>query len=135
MDYIKEKLHKKHLKVTPARVHLISLLEDSNSAVSFSDIQDKLVQYDRVTIYRSLNTLEDKGLIHKVQSDNNESYFALCEDSCTTHDHHHDHIHFSCKTCNKITCVPIKNEIKLDLKGYEVEEIKILVEGKCNKCS
>ena len=62
---IKELLHKRELKATNSRIDLLSNLDKFGSAMPYSAIQKALKSTDRVTLYRTLQTLSDKGIIHK----------------------------------------------------------------------
>ena len=55
----------------------------------YSAIQKALKSTDRVTLYRTLQTLSDKGIIHKAAHIDNEDYYAICEHSCTADEHIH----------------------------------------------
>jgi Fur family ferric uptake transcriptional regulator len=91
--------------------------------------------YDRVTLYRTLKTFQEKGLIHKVLDDHGATKYAPCSD-CTVEEHHHEHIHFKCNKCGNTVCLEDVNIPKTDLPaGYIVEERNILISGICNKCN
>ena len=99
---IKELLHKRELKATNSRIDLLSNLDKFGSAMPYSAIQKSLKGRDRVTLYRTLQTLSDKGIIHKAATIDNEDYYAICGLSCTSQDHVHNHVHFKCsKRINK----------------------------------
>src|SRR5450830_1089882 len=57
------------VRVTQARVSVMAALLEARSAVSHQDIQDQLVDLDRVTLYRALDCLTEAGLAHKIASD------------------------------------------------------------------
>ena len=101
---IKELLHKRKLKATNSRIDLLLNLDKFGSAMPYSAIQKGLISIDRVTLYRTLQTLSDKGIIHKAAHVDNEDYYAICEHSCTADEHLHHHVHFKCDDCNTITC-------------------------------
>ena len=72
---IKELLHKRELKATNSRIDLLSNLDKFGSAMPYSAIQKALKSTDRVTLYRTLQTLSDKGIIHKAAHIDNEDYY------------------------------------------------------------
>ena len=57
---IKELLQKRNLKATSIRLNLISKLSESPSSMSYSAIQESLKPIDRVTLYRTLESLKEK---------------------------------------------------------------------------
>jgi Fur family transcriptional regulator, ferric uptake regulator len=124
------------MRSTPSRQEILDLFLQKNYALSHGDIEKEVSQsLDRVTVYRTLKTFLDKGMIHKVLDDEGTLKYALCNDACTTSGHHHDHVHFKCTTCGQTNCVDVELPgFKLP-KGYQVEEINVLVQGTCERCS
>ena len=124
------------LKSTPCREEVLKLFMDNDHALSNAFIEKNIdTSYDRVTVYRTLKSFEDKGLIHKVLDDNSITKYALCQD-CTTHEHHHEHVHFKCQQCGQTTCIDSVEipEVKLP-NGYKVAERNLLIQGVCYQCT
>jgi len=134
-EYIKELLRKKNLKATSSRVQLLSQMYNLESAIPYSSIQKIMSAHDRVTIYRTLETLSDKGVIHKAYQDENDIYYAVCGSKCDHIQHRHNHIHFKCISCGKVTCNSHGSEIKINLPNHQVLDISIHVKGVCSVCS
>ena len=86
---IKELLKKRNLKATTARLSLLTKMEGNGSAMSYSAIQAALNPIDRVTLYRTIESLKEKGIIHKAFQENSEIYYALCSNRCEENHHHH----------------------------------------------
>ncbi|SHO62291.1 Fur family transcriptional regulator [Algoriphagus zhangzhouensis] len=127
------KTHK--LRITDCRLEIVREFLDRQVALAHSDLEDKLDnQFDRVTIYRTLNTFLEKDIIHKVLDDSGATKYALCyhED---LHDHDHEHVHFKCEKCGETTCLEKISlpEIKLP-QGFKKREMSLLVQGTCDKC-
>lgn len=137
MDAASDRLLKTfRLRSTPNRQEILHLFLEKNYALSHNDIE-KAVQnsLDRVTVYRTLKTFLDKGLIHKVLDDEGSLKYALCNDACTTVEHHHDHVHFKCTKCGQTNCLYIDvPPVKLP-KGYKPNEFNLLIQGVCQQCS
>jgi len=137
MDAASDRLLKTfRLRSTPNRQEILHLFLEKNYALSHHDIE-KAVQnsLDRVTVYRTLKTFLDKGLIHKVLDDEGTLKYALCNDTCTTAEHHHDHVHFKCTKCGQTNCLNVEvPPIKLP-KGYKPNEFNLLIQGICQQCS
>lgn len=131
---IKELLNKRELKATNNRIDLLSNLDKFGSAMPYSAIQKSLKGRDRVTLYRTLQTLSDKGIIHKAATIDNEDYYAICGLSCTSQDHVHNHIHFKCNDCNTITCENMEEEVIISLPHHTIDSISININGKCKNC-
>ena len=136
-DHIKHILKDHALRSTQSRADVVSIFLNRSIAIAHSDIESALDgKYDRVTIYRTLKSFLDKGLIHKVLDDTGVMHYALCDDACTTTGHHHDHIHFKCKNCGETTCLDHVQipDVKLP-KGFSFKEANYLISGICKQCN
>lgn len=135
-DRIKTILKDHSLRLTQSRADVISIFLNRSFAIAHSDIENEIDgKYDRVTIYRTLKSFLDNGLIHKVLDDTGIMHYALCDDACSTADHHHDHIHFKCTRCSETTCLDHVQIPRVQLpKGFKFEEGNYLISGVCDKC-
>ena len=85
------------LKKTSTRMEVLKYFLSKTYALSHADIETAMIdQFDRVTLYRTLNTFEDKGITHRLLDPEGVARYALCADKCDEHDHKDDHIHFYC---------------------------------------
>ena len=127
-------LNSRKLRSTKIRQDVLSLIQNSGRAVSHSIIQKSLGDFDRVTLYRTLNVLEEKGILHKAYTENNETYFAICTSNCTTAEHDHKHIHFKCEKCMVVKCIKPQNSIEIDLPNFQINSLNVEVSGVCDNC-
>ncbi len=125
-------LKEKKLKATTTRIELLKLIESFDSAIPLSIIQKEMKSTDRVTLYRTIKILSEKGIIHQVYSYNKEYYYSLCN---IKYDIKHNHIHFKCKKCKQITCQDLQENILISIPKFHIEKINISVEGICNNCN
>lgn len=125
-----------NLRHTDSRHKVLEILSAHRQALAHSDIELEMSkEFDRVTIYRTLKTFLEKGIIHKVLDDIGSVKYALCKDQCSTQDHNHDHVHFKCNICNLTTCIDETSVPKIKLPaGYTRLEINMLVQGVCPAC-
>ena len=127
---IGESLKRKGLSVTDSRKKIMQLFVQQKGALSHSDIEKKAgTAFDRVTIYRTLQTFLDKGIIHAIPSADASVRYALCNDACISSGHHHDnHVHFLCDACGKTLCLDevMIPTVKLPA-GYAMKEINMVV--------
>ena len=66
------------LSVTDSRKKILELFFNHDGALAHADIEKKSgVQFDRVTIYRTLQTFVDKGIIHTIPTADNAVLYAL----------------------------------------------------------
>jgi Fur family ferric uptake transcriptional regulator len=126
------------LSVTEGRKTILDIFLSSVSAMAHQDIESKCKEeYDRVTIYRTLQTFLEKGIIHTIPSSDNITRYALCNDDCIDSGHHHDnHIHFSCNACGKTICLDDTAIPSVHLpKGFRANQINMIVSGVCKTCA
>lgn len=125
----------KFTRNTVAKTKILEFVKKSTGAVAHSDIQQSLKGIcDRVTIYRVLDRLLNEGLVHKVVDFDGVVKYAACHNCEVTKKHQHNHIHFSCEKCKKVTCLDaILPEFKLP-KDYKVNSVNFTVSGYCPNC-
>ena len=125
-----------NLRSTSCREDILGTFLNKEVALSHGDIEDSLGdRFDRVTIYRTLKTFLEKGLIHKVLDDEGVRY-ALCKEHCSEKDHHHDHIHFKCTECGQTNCLANVHIPAVQLPdGYHASEVNLLIQGRCPACT
>jgi len=124
------------LRSTPNRQEILHLFLLKNYALSHGDIEKEIENnLDRVTVYRTLKTFLDRGLIHKVLDDEGSLKYALCKEACTKAGHHHDHVHFKCIQCGQTNCLNVEvPNVRLP-KGYRPTESNLLIQGVCERCN
>jgi len=126
-----------NLRVTDCRAEVLNVFLSYDYALSNADLENDLhTNFDRVTIYRTLRTFLDKGIIHKVLDDTGNPKYALCKEECSQKEHHHYHVHFKCIQCGQTSClegieIP---DIKLP-QGFVFQESNLLVNGICVSCN
>jgi Fur family transcriptional regulator, ferric uptake regulator len=124
------------LRSTPNRQDILHLFLLRNYALSQSDIEKEIhSRLDRVTVYRTLKTFLDRGLIHKVLDDEGTLKYALCREACHAPVHHHDHVHFKCLRCGQTNCLNIDVPPVRLPKGYRAAEVNVLIQGVCERCN
>ena len=133
---LNEILRRKHLSVTDSRRKILSLFLSSADALTHGDIESKAGEkFDRVTVYRTLQTFVEKGIIHAIPTADNSIRYALCKD-CEEGHHHDDHVHFVCSNCNKTICLDdiVSPHIPLPA-GYVAQNVQVVINGICKDCS
>ncbi len=129
-------LKKNQLSVTGSRKKILDLFMNSEGALAHADIEEKTGEtFDRVTVYRTLNTFVEKGIIHLIPTTDNSILYALCKDNCEAGHHHDNHVHFVCDVCNKTICLEEVTvpEVKLP-KGFTPAHAEMVVSGVCGDC-
>ena len=136
MDELLEILKKNQLSVTAGRKKILELFLSSPGALAHADIEKNTdAAFDRVTVYRTLQTFVDKGIIHNIPTTDNSILYALCKDNCEAGHHHDNHVHFICSQCNKTICLDDVTvpEVKLP-RGFTPTNTQMVVHGICGDC-
>jgi Fur family ferric uptake transcriptional regulator len=125
------------LRTTQTRQEILHLFLKRDYALSHGDIEKEIdSSLDRVTVYRTLKTFLDKGLIHKVLDDEGSLKYALCNEACSVAGHHHNHVHFKCTKCGQTNCLTnVEIPVVRLPKGYKPKEINLLIQGVCEICT
>ena len=134
---VAELLKEKVLRNTEIRRSLLQHFLDHDHALSHADLDglsDHL--FDRVTVYRTLKTFVEKGILHEVIDDEMKTKYSLCEGNCTEHIHHDNHLHFKCEYCERTYCLTHSTVPSFNLPNdYRATSVKVLISGKCANCN
>lgn len=128
-------LRRNGMSITDSRRKILSLFLQNKDALTHGDIEKKAGEkFDRVTIYRTLQTFVEKGLIHSIPTADNSVKYALCKD-CGEGHHHDDHVHFVCSDCGITICLDdiVSPTIELP-KGFSVNNVQVVINGVCEDC-
>lgn len=123
------------LRTTRQRRVILELLLACGSPLSHAEILSKIEEHlDRVTLYRTLETLRKAGIVHQVQGI--DGVWRFCAhgegaDGCPG-----DHPHFLCLECGKMFCLTDQRMPRVRVPaGVEVEGKQFVVYGRCAECA
>jgi Fur family ferric uptake transcriptional regulator len=129
---------KKHgLRETTFRKLLLNNFEQAKHALNLEELRSKLPEdTDRITLYRTLQSFEQSGLIHSIPDTEGNKKYALCLDPCDTHGHNHSHAHFTCQKCQTTWCLdhwalPPLNDNRISA----IATADLIVTGTCAQCA
>ncbi len=124
------------LRITNSRKDVLQEFLEKNAALSLGVLEERFPAYDRVTLYRTLNSFLEAGIIHKIPNDQGTATFGLCHTTCGPEDHRHDHVHFKCNTCGKLECLDELNVPDVIVPvGYTINNVNMIVDGTCIDCT
>lgn len=132
-DYLK----KAGLKLTPVRMRMVEIFLSAHHALLQSEIENQFDGIDRITLYRTLKSFEEKGMIHRITDLEGNSKYAMCESRCMEdhHHHHHAHVHFQCEQCHLTFCVENVEIPAIEMPTkFLVTGQNITITGKCENC-
>jgi Fur family ferric uptake transcriptional regulator len=132
-----EMLEAASLSPTPNRVKIFELIGNSENPLRAQEIHDTLRQtgeINRVTVYRILELLVERGLIEKMSSGERSFHFGLAPN-----EHHKPHPHFYCRRCGSLECLqpetlPVDLQALKKIYPGKIEAVEIRVDGICKQC-
>jgi Fur family ferric uptake transcriptional regulator len=131
----REMLKTAKLYCTAGRVAILKVLMKAGKPLSQEQIADRSgkERFDKVTIYRTLESLLAVGLVHKVFIDKRAWHFELSH-NCTERQ---CHPHFTCTNCGDTHCL---TGISLPMaksphKGFVIHRQQVRLEGICPTCT
>jgi Fur family peroxide stress response transcriptional regulator len=134
LEKFREKCRRNNVSLTPQRVSIYSILTESyihpTAEDIFNRIRETFPDISIDTVYRTLGIFSQMGIIDVV-----EGYGEAKRYDPDTEPHHH----FRCKRCNEIVDFHETSYNKLKVpaaikKKYSVTNIKVVIEGLCEKC-
>lgn len=130
-------LQKSQLHVTAPRLSVLEMISSRKVATSQPFLEKNMTkEIDRVTLYRTLKTFEEKGILHKVIDLNGTANYAMCNNNCTAGHHHDEHFHFNCITCTQLYCM---NDFHLPAfklpDNFKATSVNMLISGTCASCN
>lgn len=126
----------KQISPTAMRLLVLEFLLKQKSAISLSDLEKEFGHSDRTTLYRTLKTFEEKGMIHNIKDGTESVKYAICEADCKDGIHYDMHLHFYCTKCKELFCLPKTEMPQVNLpKNFQLEEVSLVARGICNTCS
>ncbi|RNL80674.1 transcriptional repressor [Sinomicrobium pectinilyticum] len=129
---VEEMLRSHRLKRTSARIEILSLLLESSHTISYNDISEELGDnFDKSTVYRTLNSFEEKGIIHAVNDGSGGIKYAV-----TKQESEDAHVHFKCDSCEQTYCLPDTKIPRVHAPdGFIINRSSLLINGTCKYCS
>lgn len=133
---MKSLLKSKKIRETSFRLEVLSVLLEFNKPLSLEQLESRLIKFDRITLYRTIKTFIDKGLIHEILIQGETKKIALCPHECKEeHKHHLEHIHFFCENCKETFCIDEVEIPKIKVPHHQIHSFEIQAKGVCKKCS
>lgn len=143
-------LRQAQVRVTDARLRVLTLLLESKHALSHQELQNRLSELDRVTLYRALDCLTAADLAHKIAADDRVFRYSTGNEvaaDAAVRGIQHQHGHFKCTRCDKLFCLDdelqphsLKEQLQATLlntlsKGFQNHDIELTIKGWCADCS
>lgn len=131
-----QKLRAVGLRRTHARQIVLDVLCSAGRPLSHQEIagQPETGFLDRVTLYRTLTTLQKVGLLHRVQGV--DGIWRFGADRRGAAKCPGNHIHFLCVECNQMSCLPEQPLPWITApEGAQIHGKQLVVYGLCPECA
>lgn len=132
-DENRNALRNNGLRATPARVAILTALEDYKVPITHQELTEKLdsLGLDKSTIFRALQDLTEARLLRRLELGDHVWRYELAK-----HSAEHDaqlHPHLLCVDCGNIRCLN-DAEVKVQLSPELGEVVDVLIKGHCQTC-
>ncbi|WP_339706432.1 transcriptional repressor [uncultured Kriegella sp.] len=136
MGKIEETLELKSVRPTAMRILIYKFMANKKIAVALTDIENAFTKADRTTLYRTIKTFEENGIVHQIDDGTGIAKYALCEEGCNCQIDQDLHLHFHCGHCDETICLTQHKipQIKVP-DGFVPENVNLVVKGICDKCN
>ena len=136
MAQIDTLLQKNDIRPTAMRMLIYKFLSEKRAAVALTDIENHFDRADRTTLYRTIKTFEDKGIVHQIDDGTGTAKYALCEEGCKCDFETDLHLHFHCNMCDETICLTDHKIPQINIpEGFITEDANLVLKGICDKCS
>ncbi len=122
---------------TPNRLCVLEVVGANTGPLAAREIFDTVRRtggINRVTVYRILDLLVEKGLLDRIKGGGRSYVYGLAPNP-----HHPAHPHFFCRSCGALQCLQ-PGSLKVDLKAItrsfagEIQGVEVRVDGVCRSC-
>ena len=130
-------LEESGLESTPKRLQVLEVIGDNNSPLSARQIFETLSRtynINRVTVYRILDLLVERGLIDRISGGSRSFVYGLAPN-----ENHPAHPHFYCKSCGNLECLNPQS-LNVDMQPMQrtfpgvIENVEVRIDGVCKNC-
>lgn len=128
------RLEQRNIRPTAVRVLVLRYLLEKGTSTSLVDLEQHFELSDKSTLFRTLKTFQEKGLVHTIDDGTGILKYAMCfEDcECALQD---QHMHFHCVKCKDTFCLPNSGLPTVSLpKHFSIQQVNFVVKGRCSNC-
>jgi Fur family ferric uptake transcriptional regulator len=129
-DDLATRLRKRGLRMTAQREQILAAVRELNHATP-EQINDAVPDVDLTTVYRTLELLEELGIVRHAHLDHGAPAYRPAED---------EHVHVVCHSCKSVIDAPqdLVGDLErrlLDESGFVLDRSHFTVFGRCANCA
>lgn len=123
------------VKPTSNRILVVRELQRASHPISLADLELRLDTLDKSSIFRVLELLADKEVIHVIEDGSRSVKYEICHN----HGHHSisdQHVHFYCENCKETFCIEDVGIPSVEApSGFQVRAANYVLKGLCADCA
>lgn len=121
------------VKPTAVRLLVWEYAHRQSETFTLSDVEHSLTTMERSSIFRALKLLTEHHLLHTIDDGTGQQKYCVCR---CEHNHHINHIHFTCLRCGKTYCLEDYQIPLIEMPaGFQMQDVEYVVKGVCARCS
>lgn len=140
IENLKLILKEKGYKLTPQRRSILDeIIKNEGSHLTTEEIYDLVKvtcpEIGLATVYRTVQLLEEMGVLYKLDLDDGCSRYELCDE-----DESHQHHHLICQNCGKV--IEVEGDLLEELEqgiekkyNFKIKNHSLKFYGICDNCS
>lgn len=130
-DDLSKELKSKNIRLSHQRLKVLEYVANNRCHPTveqiYSHLHDDIPTLSKTTVYNTLNTLVDAGMVKQITIEDNEVRYDIDTES---------HGHFKCESCGSIYDfeINIDSYNSKDLQGFKINHKDVYFKGICPKC-
>lgn len=130
-DKLTEELKKNNIRLSYQRLKVLEYLINNKCHPTveqiYSSLNKDIPTLSKTTIYSTLNTLVDAGMVRALNIEDKEIRYDITTE---------DHGHFKCESCGGIYDFNLEMDLLeiRDLENYSIRDKNVYFKGLCPKC-
>jgi Fur family ferric uptake transcriptional regulator len=125
------------LEASHNRLRVLEVVGNNGFPLSAADVFETIERtraINRVTVYRILDLLVERGIVARISTGGRAFYYGLAPN-----EHHRPHPHFYCKQCGNMTCLapeclPVDTDPLDNIYPGRIDTVEIRIDGICKNC-
>lgn len=124
----------KGFKITPQRVAILEFMHGNDAHPSADEVYQQVKRryrhISRATVYNTIKSLTEAGVLQEILLQQDKAHF----DWNVTRHHH-----FKCRSCGRVEDIDYRvltpSSVAAKIAGYTVQDVRVVMEGRCKRCS
>jgi len=128
---LSRELKNRNIRISHQRLKVLEYLMINRSHPNvdqiYNDLQKEVPTLSKTTVYNTLNTLIDAGIVRVINIEDNETRYDIISEN---------HGHFKCESCGNIYDfnIVIDSFRTEDLDDFKIKDKAVYFKGICKRC-